>query len=677
MVFSYNWLQSFFNRKLPLPAKLADLLAMHAFEIEEVKKAGSDSVLDIAVLPNRAPDCFSHMGIAKEIAAVLNSKLKVQKSKLTEDKILKADNFVSVEVKNSNACPRYSARVLVNVKVGPSPKWIQTKLIACGLRPINNIVDITNYVMLETGQPLHAFDASKIGGRKIIVRFAKNKERITSLDGVSYKLSSDILVIADAKKPIAIAGIKGGKSPEIDKDTKTIVIESANFSWLLIRKASQKLNLKTDASLRFEHGLDPNLTELAINRVCFLINQVAKGKVASGLIDVYPKKVLPKIVRLDLNYAESLLGTKLFKKEVILIMKQLGFGLKKEKLDIFDFEIPTIRRDIVLQEDLIEEIGRIRGYEKIRSVLPVGSLIPPKRNLDIFWEDMAKNALKEAGLAEVYNYSFFGDKEAVAFDLKQKDLIEIQNPVSEEQKYMRTTLIPGLLRNLEKNINYFQDVRIFELGKVFKALKKPEEKRMLSGLMTGNNFYQLKGSIDLLLNRLGISDIWYDNFQPTPKDGKLDLWNKNRCAEIKVGGKEIGFLGEVSSKIAEKFNIKEKVVLFNIDFEILSKLVSEEQEYRPISKFPSAVRDIAVLVPKEVKMTEILNKIETAGGVLVRDVDLFDIFEGSGLPAGKKNLAFHIIYQSEERTLSSQEIDELQSKIIKALEKNPKWQVRR
>jgi phenylalanyl-tRNA synthetase beta chain len=677
MVFSYNWLQSFFSRKLPVPAKLADLLAMHAFEVEEVKKVGGDSVLDIAVLPNRAPDCFSHLGIAREIAAILKSKLKIQKSKLIEDKILKADNFVSVEVKNSNACPRYNARVLVNVKVGPSPKWIQSKLIACGLRPINNIVDITNYVMLETGQPLHAFDASKIAGRKIIVRFAKNGEFIKSLDGVSYKLSSDILVIADDKKPIAIAGIKGGKSPEIDEDTKTIVVESANFSQVLIRKASQKLGLKTDASLRFEHGLDLNLTEVVINKVCFLINQVAKGKVAFGIIDVYPKKVLPRIVRLDLNYAESLLGTKVFKKEVILIMKQLGFELKKQKLDILDFEIPTIRRDIILQEDLIEEIGRIRGYEKIKSVLPIGSMIPPKRNLNIFWEDMAKNALKEAGLTEVYNYSFFGDKEASAFGLSQKDLIEIQNPVSEEQKYMRTTLIPGLLKNLERNINYLQDIRIFELGKVFKALKKPEEKRMLSGLMTGNNFYQLKGAVDMLLNRLGISDIWYDNFEPTPKDGKLDFWNKSRCAEIKIGGKEIGFLGEVSSKMIEKFNVKEKVVLFNIDFEVLSKLVSEEQEYRPISKFPSAIRDIAVLVPKQINMTEILNKIETVGGILVRDVDLFDVFEGSGLPAGKKNLAFHIIYQSEERTLSSQEIDELQSKIIKALEKNPEWQVRK
>ena len=737
MVFSYNWLQSFFSKKLPKPNKLAELLTMHSFEVEEVKKLGRDFILDIDVLPNRGPDCFSHMGIAKEIAAILGYKLQVTGDRLLEEKTIKAKDFVSIEVKDynppttrqgkaiySNACPRYTARVITNVKVGSSPKWLKQRLKVCGLHPINNIVDIANYVMLEMGQPLHAFDGEKLAGRKIVVRFAKSKEKIVTLDtrarqsrakgedeatasspGEKFDLDSDILVIADEKKPIAIAGIKGGKLPEIDKRTKVVVLESANFNPRVIRRGSQKLNLKTDASIRFEHGIDPNLTELAIDRACYLIQRIARGRIMKGLVDVYPKKVSPKIIRLDLKYVKSLLGKEIPEKETIRILKNLEFNVRKIKKDYLEVSVPTRRLDVSIQEDLIEEIGRIYGYQKIPATFPVSSLVPPKRNLDIFWEDLSKNILKEAGFTEVYNYSFFGEKESKLFGYKERELIEVENPLSQEQKYLRVSLIPNLLKNVERNFREISEIRVFELGRIF--LPPQSEKRMLTGLTTravakgederssstsravakgedeqsssttGEAFYQLKGVVDLLLNKLGIGNLWYDEYRTVAEEQKICWWHPGKCAEIKVDGERIGFLSEISPRILDELSIKSKIVYFDIDFEKLAKLCSEEHEYRPISKFPAAIRDLAVLVPRQVRVEEVLNKIETVGGSLVRDIDLFDIYEGEELPEGKKNLAFHIIYQAEDRTLSSKEIDEIQNKIIKTLESMPGWQVRK
>ncbi len=677
MIFSYNWLKDYIKGRLPEPKKLAELLTMHSFEVEGVKKAGGDFVLDIDVLPNRAADCFSHIGMARECAVLANSRFQTPDFKPKEDKSLKTKDIVLVEVKAKKSCPRYTAKVITGTKVGSSPKWLEDKLKACGLRPINNIVDAANYVMLETGQPIHVFDGEKLEGEKIIVRFASNREKIVTLDEQKFDLTPDILVIADQKKPVAIAGIKGGKIPEIDRKTKIIVIESANFNPQIIRSGSKKLNLKTDASIRYEHGIDPDLTEFAILRLAYLVQKIAGGKVAKDLIDVYPQKVLPKRIKLDLKYLNSLLGIKVPEKEVKSILKKLNFRLIKSQSQSILVEVPALRLDVSVPEDLVEEIGRILGYEKIKANFPLFSLVPPKRNLNIFWEEVVRNILKEAGFTEVYNYSFFGEREAKIFGYREKDLIEIENPISIEQKYLRASLIPNLLKNVEKNSKQFREIRIFELGKIFKKSKPPKEKGQLTGLISGEGFYWAKGVVDLLLNKLGIANVWYDEYGPTPEESKVTCWHPKKCAEIKVDGEEIGFLGEVSPRILDSLSIPEKVVLFDIDFEKLSKLASEEHEYRPISRFPAAVRDIAVLVPRTIKVEEVLNKIEETGGILVRDIDLFDIYEGEELPQGKKNLAFRIIYQAKDRTLSSKEIDGLQEKIIKVLEKRPGWQVRK
>ena len=687
MLTSYNWLKDYIEGKLPKANKLADILALHAFEVEEVRKIEKDWLLDIDVLPNRAHDCLSHLGIARECAAITDLKFKEPVIKIKEDEKIKTSDFLAVEVRDKNACRRYTARVIKGIKVKPSYGKVKERLESLGLQSINNVVDILNYVMLETGQPLHAFDFDKLEGpkkKKIIVRSAERGEKINALDDNQYKLRRDILVIADEKDPLAIAGIKGGRKAMITEETKDIIIESANFDMLAIRRARQKLTLQTDASLRFEHEPDPNLTLLAITRASQMVQDVCGGKIAKGTVDVYPQKILPGKIKLDLNQVEKVLGLKIAKKEIIEILKRLELEILETKENNLLVKIPTFRRDLSIPEDLIEEIGRIYGFGRIPAKVPYVLAAPPEKNLEVFWEERCKDIMKEAGFSEVYNYSFISEKDIKNCYFAQRNLIEVKNPISIEQKYLRPSLIPGLLNNLKKNLKNFSDIRIFELGKIYRD-SKVLEKRSLTGALieSGSNsesFFRLKGVIDLLFEKLGISDIWYDEFEATPEDSELSIWKPGARAEIKSGDLEIGFLGEIHPKVLEELGISNEVVVFDFDFEKLQELCSEEHEYQPISKFPAAVRDLAVLIPREVKVVQVLNVINNAGGYLVRDVDLFDVYEGSGISnvsEDKKNLAFHIIYQAEDRTLNKEEISNLHQKIINALEKNPSWEIRK
>lgn len=685
MKFSYKLLQSFFNKKLPQPEKMANLLTMKSFEVSEVKKTKKDWVFNIDVLPNRAFDCFSHFGVAREISAITGYKYRFPHYKVKENNSLKINDLCSVEIKESNSCSRYMARFIVDVKVGSSPQWLKDYLESCGLRSINNIVDIANYVMLETGQPLHAFDADKIENKKIIVRFAKDKEKVIALDDKEYELNKNILVIADNKKILGIAGIKGGKEAEISFATKRIILESANFNSQIIRKGSQMVNLKTDASLRFEHGFSPVLTELAINRASFLIQKIAGGKVAKGIIDFYPKVDKPLKIRLELLFVQKTLGNNLPSKLIFSILKNLGFKIISAEKDIIDVEVPLFRLDIKNREDLVEEIGRIYGYENLEPVMPKTLINLPEKNLNIFWEDFVKDILRSIGFIETYNYSFISDKDAQIFgyknskngssgQLKESKLIEILNPVSEEFKYLRPVLLVNLLKNVARNKRNFSQIKIFEIGNVF--INPNKEKKMFSGLIIGESFYELKGVIDLVFEKLGIVDLWYDEYQAKPED-YFYFWEKERCAEIKINNQKVGFLGEISFSALQKLKIKDKIVAFDIDFDKLVQLASQEHEYRPLSRFPEAIRDIAVLVPLYTKVEEVLNGIEEVKTDLIRDIKLFDIYEGEEIPEGKKNLAFHIVYQAKDHTLTSEEINQVQDKIIKALQKNPLWQVRK
>ena len=684
MLFSYNWLKEYLKGKIPNPKDLAELITLHSFEVEEIKKEGGEWLLDIDILPNRAHDCFSHLGIAREATILTNAKFQMPASNFKEDKKIKASDSIKVEVKDKKSCRRYTARVIVGLKIKPSPQFIQKRLKSMGLQPINNVVDIMNYVMLETGQPLHAFDFEKIESKnpkKIIVRKAEFGEKINALDDKKYNLDSDVLVIADEKDPLAIAGIKGGKKAEITSNTKTIIIESANFDSKIIRKTRQKLNLATDASLRFEHEPDPNLTLLAINRASYLVQKICGGKIAKGIIDDYPQKIFARKIPFDLEKSEKILGLKLDKNKTIQTFKKLEIKVLKSNKNGLLLEIPTFRPDLAITEDLAEEIGRIYGFDNIKARIPKVSAIPPQRNDNVFWEELSKNILKEAGFAEIYNYSFVNEKMVEVLSLNKKKIIEIENPTSVDYKYLRPSLIPNLLKNLKENLKYFKNIEIFELGNVYKK-EDGLEKRYLTGLISSSlsgpeDFYRAKGVVDLLLSKLGIVGVWYDEVRATPEDSAIFIWQPKRGAEIKLGNEEIGFLGEISPRVLEKLEIPQKTVIFDIDFEKLQKICLEEHEYEPISKFPSAVRDLAVLIPQEVKVVEVLNKIENVGGLLVRDIDLFDIYEGEEIPQGKKNLAFHIIYQAQDRTLKKEEIDKMQEKIIKSLEEDPEWEVRK
>ncbi|HOK94192.1 MAG TPA: phenylalanine--tRNA ligase subunit beta, partial [Candidatus Pacearchaeota archaeon] len=683
------WLQSFFKEKLPKPEKLAEFLTMHSFEVEEVKEEDRDFILNIDILPNRACDCLSHLGIAREIAVLIkNSKFQIPNFKPKEDKTLKAKNFLTVEVKDQSACKRYTARVITDVKIASSPEVIQKRLKACGLRPINNVVDILNYVMLETGQPLHAFDYDKIEGKKLIVRFATERERIVTLDEKNYTLDKDILVIADEKQPLALAGIKGGKIPEIDEKTKTIVIESANFDQKIIRHSSRKLKLRTDASWRFENGIDPNLTEEVINEAAFLVQKYAKGKIVKGIVDFYPQRAYPRRIKLDLDYVEKLLGVKISPKEITKILNSLGFKIIKNASKINKsllVEVPTRRLDISIPEDLIEEIGRIYGYQNIPPAMPILPISIPAKNEELLWEKKVKELIKEFGFTETYLYSFLSEKDAELFMLTPtrfiSNLIEIKNPVSSNTKYLRPSLLPNLLKMVEANQKREKEIRVFELGKIYylEDKNKLTEKKMIAGIISGSNkFLELKGVLESLFESLGIVDVFFDNFEDTPEETPRLFWQRGTSAEIKIGDLELGFLGEIRREILDFYKIEKPVFAFEIEFEKLLKVAEEEHEYEVPSSYPEIIRDIALLVPTQTLSGEVMQKIhELDKNNLIRDIDIFDIFEGEPLPKDKKNLAFHIIFQSKNRPLSSKEVDKVMEKIIKGLEKNKNWEVRK
>ncbi|MCH8986752.1 phenylalanine--tRNA ligase subunit beta [Patescibacteria group bacterium] len=653
MLFSYNWLSEYIQGELPVPKKLGDLLSMHAFEVENVEKKNDDWILDIDVLPDRAHDALNHMGIAREIAAITGKEFIPCKTIEIEAGNEKA---LDVNIRSKNLVPRYHALVIKGVKIGKSPKWLKERLEAVGVNSVNNIVDITNYVMLETGQPSHAFDYNKIQGSTMTIRTAKDKEKIVTLDDEKFDLPNGTLIIEDAKRIIDLAGIKGGKVSGITEKTKNIVLQAATFDAKTIYRTKKKLNYTTQAADIYSQGIDENLSDVGLSRAVYLVQKLAGGTVTQK-IDLYPEKVVPKTIRLDLNYAEKLLGMNIEEKTAKQILESLGCIVKGDKV-----KIPTRRLDLNIQEDLIEEIGRIIGYEKIKPVFPLMPIQPAQVNKEIIWQNRIKDALKEIGFTEVYNYSF-----------AKSGQIELENPISQEYQYLRDNIIKSLLKNVAKNQKSIGHMRIFEIGNIFylpagRQGNPPQERQMLAGIITGEHaFYEVKGIVDFLLNRLGIPEVHYDE---TKADA---LWHAKRVAIVH----NLGLLGEISKGNTVRLKISKRIGAFYLDLEKLLQLVSDEKGYRPASRFPASIRDIALLVPRDVRVVDVLNKINQVGGMLIDDVDLFDMYEGEGIPDGKKNLAFHIVYQSQERTLTNKEVDKVHEKIIKRLEQNPSWQLRK
>lgn len=696
---------------------MVELLTMRAFEVEGIETIGKDTVLDIKVLPNRAFDCLSHIGMAREAAAVANLKFKISNFKLNEDKSLNVKDFLKVEVKDKKLCPRYSARVVVDVNVGESPQWIKDRLIACGSRPINNIVDATNYVMLMTGQPLHAFDFDKVSGaenpkpniqntnksqitnyksqiKKIIVRKANKGEKIITLEGEKRELNENVLVIADLsaeasakageEEPLAIAGIKGGKKAEIDSKTTRIILESANFDPALTRKSSKILNLRTDASVRFENGVDAGLTMEVVDRLAALVAELAGGRIAAGVADAGSTKSKKISTAVSHSYIESLLGIKIKSSEVSSILKRLllPVAIVKKKGDIFyEVMVPAWRNDLNTSEDLIEEIGRLYGYENIPARMPTSVLVPAVKNEELINEEKARNIMVGAGYGEVYNYSLVSEKDKELFGF---EMAGPKYPLSNDQKYLRSTLIIRLLENVKENLKYFNSVRIFEIGKVFKVKEKNiQERRMIGGVLCGNAagrkniFYEAKGLADLLLEKMGVPDFEYN--EHIGNDGackKAEIFDSVKRAKIIAGGKEIGWIGKMSKNILSEMEIKEPIAVFELNFDFINELIEEEIEYQAPSKYPAIERDLSVVAPREVKVDDVLNVIENASGQMAVEVALEDIYEGEHLEDSVKSLTFKFVFQSFEKTLTDAEVNKIMENVITAVE-GQGWEIRK
>lgn len=658
--------------------------------ISFAKAAGLDgTAIEIDVLANRAHDALSHVGMAREIAALSGKEMEYDYDgiKLPNKKTKK----ISVKIENNKIVSRYIGAVMENVQIKESPDWLKMRLEQCGIRAINNIVDVTNYVMLELGQPLHAFDFEKVS-KEIIVRNAKNKEKITLLDETIKELSSEDIVIADKNGAIALAGIMGGFSSAINENTKTIILEAATFDAASIRKTRMNRGIVTDAALRFEKDLDPNLAEKAMARAIEIIEHIADGKL-DGIADAYPKKKNSWTIKLDLERATKLLGEKIPLAVSKKILTLLGFEVKTFGKQMI-VTVPTFRLDVTTQEDLIEEIGRMYGYEKIRSTAPLAYVQAPRQNEKRLFSRELKNILATLGFSEEYNYSFYSERDANFAKLGSIKHLELENPMNPDQALLRVSLMPNILKNIKENIKNHKELHIFEIGHVYEPNSRevlPEEKEMLVGAVVlekksekeekqdkrnVTGFYEAKGYVDEILSKLGITDHYYDNFNEKSSGTPLALWHKSRSAEIKIEGSQtpIGFVGEINPTILTNFGINTRVAIFEFDVESLQNISAAEREFLPIRKYPTVMRDISMVVSKTVRVDDILKTIQRVGGNLVLDVDLFDIFDYAD---DTSSFAFHIILGADEKTLTGKEIDDVMNSIVLKLEKEISVKVRK
>lgn len=631
---------------------------------------GLDSVIvDFEITSNR-PDCLSIIGMARETAVTFGRKLFIPEITVKEnDENIK--NLINIEIEDKDLCMRYAARIVKNVKISDSPEWMKERLTEAGVRPINNIVDITNYVMLEYGQPLHAFDYEKIEGKKINVRRAKKGEKLTTLDGKERELSDSMLVIADTKKPLAVAGVMGGESSEITDNTKTILFESANFNGTSVRLTSKKLGFRTEASLRFEKGIDPNIAIDALNRVAELVNELGAGEVTEGIIDRYENKFEQWTIDFYPEKINKFLGTRIPTEDMVEILDKLG--IKVIGGDILKVLIPTFRSDIELDVDVAEEIARIYGYNNIEPRMIEGQTLEGGRNREQLIEDKVKDVLVGSGLYEIMTYSFISpndlDKINVPSGNSLRRFIKILNPIGEELSIMRTTLIPSMLDVLSRNYSKKVDnAKFFEIGRVYWPLddqkaKLPTEKNtLILGSYGDYDYFDLKGAVELLFQTLGIKK--YEFLRET--DNKS--FHPGKAAKIVLKKGNIGLLGAIHPDIAERYGIPADTYICELDFDELVKNCELDKHFKQLPKYPAVERDMALLIPKDVLVSEIENLIRQKGGKLIENIKLFDVYEGKQIPEGKKSVAYSIVYRAEDRTLKDEEVNEVHNQIVKLVE---------
>ena len=628
-----------------------------------------DADFEYEVTSNRV-DCFGVLGIAREAAATFRKPFVppvVTESGNDE----KTEDYISVEIQAPDLCSRYVARVVKNIKIAPSPEWMQRRLAASGIRPINNIVDITNYVMQEYAQPMHAYDLDTIAGHKIVVKRAEAGEKFQTLDGQERELDSSILMICDGEKSVGLAGIMGGENSKITDDVKTMLFEAACFDGTNIRLSGKKIGMRTDAQAKFEKGLDPNTTMEAMNRACQLIEELGAGEVVGGCVDVYPEKKEPIDVAYDVGKINALLGIDVSEDEMCKYWEMVDLVPDKAKKCV---HVPTWRQDILRLADLAEEVARFYGYDKIPTTLPSGEATQGGVSYQTSICNMIRNVIESYGFSEGMTYSFESPK---AFDKllipkgdELRKAIEISNPLGVDYSIMRTTPLNGMLTSLSTNYNHRnKDVRLYEMANVYlpeslPLTKLPEEKMMLAlGMYGQGDFFDMKGCVEAILDRLGITTgVTYE-----PK-GEHSYLHPGRKADIMMDREVLGYLGEVHPEVADNYNLGTKTYVAVLDVAKLAEKANFDIKYQGVAKFPAVTRDISLVMKKTVLAGQIEEVIRKSGGKLLEDYHLFDIYEGENVGKDEKSLAYSIRFRAKDRTLEDKDVSAVMDKILKKLE---------
>ncbi len=629
----------------------------------------NDVVFEYEITSNRV-DCFSVVGIAREAAATFRKEFRppvVTETGNDED----VNNYIKVTVQDNDLCPRYCARVVKNIKIGPSPKWMQRRLASVGIRPINNLVDITNYVMEEYGQPMHAYDLDTIAEREIIVRTAAKGEKFTTLDGQEREMDESVLMICDGRKSIGIAGIMGGENSMITDDVGTMLFEAACFDGTNIRRSSKKIGLRTDASGKFEKGLDPNNAQAAIDRACQLVEELGAGEVVGGMVDVYGKKKEPVRVPFDADEINRLLGTNISKEDMLGYFEKIGLTYDGAANEVI---APTFRHDLFRIADLAEEVARFYGYDNIPTTLPRGEATAGKLSFKLRVEEVARDIAEFCGFSQGMTYSFESpkvfDKLKLPEDSPLRKTVEIMNPLGEDYSIMRTTSLNGMLVSLATNYNRRnKNVRLYELGNIYlpetlPLTELPEERMQFTlGMYGDGDFFSMKGVIEEFFEKIGMhKKETYD-----PNAGKPYL-HPGRQANIIYDGTVVGYLGELHPDVADTYGIGTKAYVAVLDMPEIVKRASFDRKYTGIARFPAVTRDISMVMPKEILAGQVEEVIDKKGGAYLESYALFDLYEGSQIKDGYKSVAYSIVFRAKDKTLEDAEVTEAMGRILKALE---------
>ena len=635
-----------------------------------VKLLGLDDVVFEYEITSNRVDCYSVVGIAREAAATFRKTFcppQVTPTGNDED----VNDYIKVTVKDTDLCPRYCARIVKNIKIGPSPKWMQRRLASVGIRPINNLVDITNYVMEEYGQPMHAYDLDTIAGREIIVKRAEDGEKFTTLDGQERQMDSSVLMICDGEKSVGIAGIMGGENSMITDDVKTMLFEAACFDGTNIRKSSKKVGLRTDASGKFEKGLDPNNAQAAIDRACQLVEELGAGEVVGGMVDVYGKKKEPVRVPFDADEINAILGTDISREDMLSYFRMIDLEYDEDTNEVI---APTFRHDLFRIADLAEEVARFYGYDNIPTTLPKGEATTGKLSFKLRIEEVARNVAEYCGFSQGMTYSFESPKvfDRLLFpaDAPERKAISIMNPLGEDYSIMRTTSLNGMLTSLATNYNRRnKNVRLYELGNIYlpKTLpltELPEERMQFTlGMYGEGDFFSMKGVVEEFLEKAGLSKKEsYD-----PKAGKSFL-HPGRQANIIYDGTVIGYLGEVHPDVADTYGIGERAYVAVIDMPEVVSRANFDRKYEGIARFPAVTRDISMVMPKEIMVGQVEEVIENKGGQYLESYALFDLYEGAQIKEGFKSVAYSIVFRAKDRTLAEADVSKAMDAILGALE---------